>query len=309
MSSKYLQKQVAKAKSKKEQEAKDIAEAFKRSEGVKKGNVLIPSGDIHRKEDQNFMVISYCTADGSTRVKSVKDLAMKFSPAFRTLPEADKWCQIIRDENPLFDVLVVDMYEWGVVPLPNEQRPFVETKYANEILSKAVLGLQRSMVRNKKDMDERKTREMAAAEREMQKLKGKDYKMPEKSHELKTIEERIQKERDQQAQALTEGGDAAAEIEVAKFSLSEVTEIVMEYCKEHNGDTIDPVTGAMMTQFIAKRSLEIEAQIRRAKAAEFKEEDPRNMPTAQELHDAKEAEQRDKPVDFEDEHISEAPQE
>ena len=65
--SKYLEQQVQKIKEKKETDARDIAEAYQRS-GIKKGNVMIPDGDIHRKPDQNFLVLSYCPADGSTRV-------------------------------------------------------------------------------------------------------------------------------------------------------------------------------------------------------------------------------------------------
>ena len=291
--SKYLEQQVQKIKKKKETDARDIAEAYQRS-GIKKRNVMIPYGDIHRKPDQNFLVLSYCTADGSTRVKSVKDLAMKFSPTFDTLDEAEKWASLIRDENPIFDVEVVDLYEWGTVPLPDDQRPFVKSVYANEILTRAVAGLQRSMVRGKKDMDDRKGREMAAAERAMQKIKGKDYKMPEKSAELRAIEERISKEREQKDRALTEIKpiDCAAAAEAAivgsdevTFTLNQITELVMMFCKEHDGETIDPVTGARIAQFISKKSLEIEAQIRRAKAAEFKEEDPRLIPTAQEVYD------------------------
>lgn len=286
MASKYLERQVKKIAEKKEAEKQDVVEAFRRS-GVQKGNVMIPDGDVHRKPDQNFLVLSYCTADGATRVKSVKDLAMKFSCAFDTLEEAEHWAQTIRDENPIFDVKVVDLYEWGTVPLPDDQRPFVRSVYANEILTRAIGGLQRSMVRGKKDMDDRKAREMAAAEKAMQKVKGKDYKMPEKSAELRAIEERIRKEREQKERALTESSPADCSNEV-KFSLNQITELVMMFCKEHSGETVDIITGAAMTQFIAQRSLEIEAQIRRAKASEFAEEDPRLIPTAQELHDAAE---------------------
>lgn len=294
MTSKYLEKQVKKIVDKKETEKQDVVEAFRRS-GVQKGNVMIPDGDIHRKPDQNFLVLSYCTSDGATRVKSVKDLAMKFSCTFDSLDEAERWAQTIRDENPIFDVKVVDLYEWGTVPLPDDQRPFVKSVYANEILTRAITGLQRSMVRGKKEMDDRKAREMAAAEKAMQKVKGKDYKMPEKSAELKAIEERIRREREQKERALTTPAAASADVvdsNEVKFTLNQITEIIMQYCKEHNGETIDCITGANMTQFISQRSLEIEAQIRRARASEFKEEDPRNIPTAQELHDAEEAPQQ-----------------
>jgi hypothetical protein len=291
MTSKYLKKQTDKLKEKKAAQDQDAIEAFKRT-SVSKGKVMIPQGDIHRRPDQNFFVLSYCTADGATRVKSVKDLAMKFSPAFETQEEAEKWAQIIRDENPIFDVKVVSMYEWGTVPLPDEQRPFVKSVYASEIMTRAMAGLQRSMIHGKKEIDERKGREMAAAERAMQKVKGKDYKMPEKSRELREIEERIKSEREQKEKAATSKQEAASIIgsDEVKFTLSMITDIIMNYCKEHYGETIEPLTGAQMTQYISKSSLELEAQIRRAKASEFADEDPKNIPTAQEYYAAQAAE-------------------
>jgi hypothetical protein len=285
MSSRHLKKQIDKAKEKKAVVAADVAEAYKRSTatGLNKG-VMVPDGDIHRHPHQNFLVLSYCTADGSTRVKSVKDLAMKFGPGFETLDEAKKWANLIEGEDPRFDVKIVDMYDWGTVPLPDEQRPFVESIYANEILSRAMGGLQRSMVKGKKDMDERKEREMAAAERAMQKVRGKDYKMAEKSADIRGLEAKIQAEREA-AEAIGEDKPAYDVIgsHELKFSMAEITEIVMEYCKEHDGETIDPMTGALIAKYVARKSLEIEAQVRRARASEFKEEDPRNAPSRDEI--------------------------
>lgn len=284
-SSKHLKKQLAKAAEKKGVSDADVAEAMKRSgsSGVAK-SVMVPDGDVHRHPNQNFLVLSYCTADGSTRVKSVKDLAMKFGPGFNTLDEAGKWAQLIRDEDPRFDVKVVDMYEWGTVPLPDDQRPFVKSVYANEILSRSITGLQRSMVKGKQEIDERKAREMAAAERAMQKVRGKDYKMPEKSHELSEMEKKIEKERAAAGGVADDGSkfDVVGSSEV-RFSMAEITELAMDFCKQHDGEKIDPMTGAMLAKFIARKSLELEAQIRRARAREFKDEDPSKFPSREEI--------------------------
>lgn len=284
-SSKHLKKQLAKAAEKKQIDDADVAEAFKRSGGGLTKGVMIPEGDVHRHPEQNFLVLSYCTADGSTRVKSTKDLAMKFGPGFRTEEEAGKWAKLIRDEDPRFDVSVVSMYEWGTVPLPDDQRPFVKSVYANEILTRSIAGLHRSMIKGKQDIEARKNREMAAAERAMQKVRGKDYKMAEKSHELRSIEEKIAMER-----AVASGVsiadapkfDIVGSTEV-RFSMAEITELIMDFCKEHNGQTIDPMTGALMAKFIARKSLELEAQIRRARAGEFKDEDPDKFPSREEI--------------------------
>ena len=290
--SKTFESQVAKAKQKKALEAKDVAEAFKRSgSGINKG-VMIPVGDVHRHPNQNYQVLSYCTSDGATRVKSVKDLAMKFGPCFETEPEARKWAQLIASEDPRFDVKVVSLYEWGTVPLPDEQRPFVESVYANEILTRAVGGLQRSMIRGKQEVEERKSRELAAAERAMQKVRGKDYKMPEKSKDILDLEEKIKKEREAASAALiTESAavDIVGSGEV-KFSIGEISELVMIFCKEHDGEPLDTMTAALLSKHIARKSIEIEAEIRRARASEFKDEDPRNVPTPHEIQVARDEE-------------------
>jgi hypothetical protein len=169
--------------------------------------------------------------------------------------------------------------------LPDDQRPFVKSVYANEILTRSMAGLQRSMVKGKQDIEERKSREMAAAERAMQKVRGKDYKMPEKSHELLEIEKKIEGERAAAAAAVVgdvSKFDVVGSTEV-RFSMSEITELAMDFCKEHDGQTLDPMTGALMAKFIARKSLELEAQIRRARASEFKEEDPSKFPSREEI--------------------------
>lgn len=64
MSSKLLDQQIAKRKINKE----ELQKAYKASQQV--GKHIMPSGDIHRPPgpEQNFLVLSYVTPDGSTEV-------------------------------------------------------------------------------------------------------------------------------------------------------------------------------------------------------------------------------------------------
>jgi len=113
---------------------------------------IMPAGDIRRVPGQNYMVLSYATPDGTTKVRSPRGMVMKFSGAFSDEKKAGEHAQDIRNEDPRFDVFVVDMYKWGMVPLPEEEKPFVTRKYADEMLTRIVSGLQTSMEQGKREM-------------------------------------------------------------------------------------------------------------------------------------------------------------
>lgn len=275
MSSKLLKEQISKRKISKD----ELQEAYKASQQV--GKHIMPSGDIHRPPgaEQNFLVLSYVTPDGSTEVRSLKGICFKFSGTFRLLEDAKRHAEVIRDENPIFDVCVVDLYDWGVIPLPKEQRPFVAKEFTDPLLTRAVAGLQKSMVQGKKELEERKARDRAKAEEAMQKIRGKDYKMPEKSAELVAIETKIKKEREEEeAVAATE--NRASRV---MFDMSQISNIIMMYCTENDGKNIDMNSGSVIMKYFTEKSIELEAQFRRAKAAEFKDEIPSELPSAEQV--------------------------
>lgn len=273
--SKLLEKQIAKRKISKD----ELKEAYQSCQQI--GKHIMPTGDIHRPPgmEQNFLVLSYVTPDGSTKVRSLKGICFKFSGTFRLLEDAKNYARIIRDENPLFDVSVVDLYEWGIIPLPDEERPFVSKEYTDPLLSRAVAGLQRSMVQGKKELEERKARDRAKAEAQMQKVRGPDYKMPEKSHDIVTLENKIRKERQ------IEEETAAAEHRESQvvFNISQISNIIMMYCTENMGRSIDMNSGSTIMKYFSEKSIELEAQYRRARAGEFQDEAPSELPTANEV--------------------------
>lgn len=275
MSSVTLKKQLEKRKISRDQ----LQEAYKASQQV--GKHILPTGDVHRPPgaEQNYLVLSYVTPDGSTKVRSLKGICFKFSGTFRLLEDAKEYAKTIRDENPMFDVSVVDLYTWGVIPLPDEERPFVAKEFTDPLLTRAVSGLQHSMVQGKKELSERKARDRAKAEAQMQKVRGKDYKMPEKSVDITTLEEKIKKERKEEEDA------AAAEHREShvSFTASQISNILMMYCSDNMGQTIDMSSGAALMKYFTDKSIELEAQLRRAKAGEFKDEAPSGLPTSDQV--------------------------
>jgi len=284
---------------------------------------IIPEGDVNKVRGQKYLVLSYVTPDGSTKVRSLQGLLFKFSGCFPDQASAERQMELIRNEDPRFDVTVVEMYIWGQVPLPDNEKPFVPRRYANEMLTRVVSGLQNSMAQGKKEMDERRTRDRAKAEAAMRKLKGKDYKMPEKSEITVQHEERIRKEREAEAaaaasenrshmtfyslhsieQALLAYCDANAdkpvgravadgirEVLTTKFSVhrerntdADVADSVMRYCVDNLGKPIDVTTGTGIMKFLAENSVEREARLRLAEERERPDEDPSKLPSREEV--------------------------
>jgi hypothetical protein len=240
---------------------------------------IMPGDDVRRVPGQNFLVLSYATPDGTTKVVSPNGMVQKYSGAFATEKDAEAHAQAIRNEDPRFDVFVVDMYKWGFVPLPQDEKPFIRKQYADQMLTRIVGGLQQSMEQGKKEMDERKARDRAKAEAAMQKVKGKDYKMPEKSKLQLEYEERARQAREEEERAAKEGNRESN----ISYAEKDLVEIVMAYCVERCGTVVDSGTGADMMKFIIAKSIERQALMKKATDREREEDNPNNAPSRDEI--------------------------
>lgn len=242
---------------------------------------IMPTGDVRKVPGQNFLVMSYACPDGITRVRSPKGMVQKFSGTFATQTEANSHAEAIRNEDPRFDVFVVDLYKWGQVPLPEEERPFISSQYTDDMLTRIVSGLQRSMAQGKREMEERKARDRSKAEAAMQKVKGKDYKMPEKSAVLERHEAQLRKEREEEIKKAKE------ESRASRLSYSEdvIMNAVMQFCIDRSGAVIEPSTGSDFMKYLVEKVITSEAEMRRAREREIgrQDENPANFPSADEL--------------------------
>jgi hypothetical protein len=232
---------------------------------------IMPKGDVRRVPGQNFIVYSYATPDGTTAVRSPRGMVIKFSGCFDKVEDACKHAKDIAAEDTRFDVFVSEMYEWGTVYLPKDEAPFVRRKYADEMLTRIVSGLQDSMEQGKREMDERKERDRRRAEEAMRAAKhDPDYVMPEKSDMLKEYEKKVEEER---SKAVAERGEYAL-----VHTEQDISNIAMQFFVQNAGAVIDAGTGAAFMKYFIEKTVEREAQLARARDHEKPDTDPKNIP-------------------------------
>jgi hypothetical protein len=147
--------------------------------GTANVDFVMPQPDKKRIPNQNFQVISFVAPEG-TRVRC-KNFAMKPGPTFATEAEANRHAEIIRNEDTRFEVDVIDLYNWMVVPKPEEAKPFTRKQYTDKYMTSVMKGQQQALMQSKKEMDDRVARDRAKAEEELRKKYGPDYVMKKKS--------------------------------------------------------------------------------------------------------------------------------
>lgn len=277
-----------------------IASIASEAAGTSGGNVshIMPKDDVRRLKNQKYLVLSYVTPEGYApldklggTLKSPKGLIMKFSGAFLELADAETHANQIRAEDPRFDVYVVELYRWGIVPLPKDEAPFVTRKHTEEMLTRIVSGLQTSMVEGRREQEERKMKDRQRAEAELRKIKGPDYVMPEKSKLLEKYETEIFTAREEEEKkAKEENRD-----KLIFHNEDDIMNIMMDYCVVNAGKTIGAGTCGDFMKFFIEKSVARMAQMKRATDRERPEDDPASLPTAAEVRE-KLAEQGEIPI-------------
>lgn len=198
--------------------------------------VVLPVPDKLRVPGQNFWVLSYAAPEGAKA--GCKTIAIKCSGCFENEQDANKHAEKIRNADNRFDVHVVNMYEFGSVPIPADVAVHIRKQYTDKYLTKIMEGQQKSWAQSKKEIDERVARERKAAEDAMRKKYGPDYKLPEKSEDVKEYEKKV--------------------AETSEYSYSQ-DDIVDSFAKflTSNPNEINPDSAARFMQFLtAKKTCE-----------------------------------------------------
>lgn len=222
---------------------------------------ITPSPDIHQVPGQNYCVLSYVTSDERARIKTTHDIAIKISGCFDTLEAANEHARLISEENGLFDVTVVSMYVFGIVPMSPEDAPFVKSEYADPILSSAINGMQQAVVSGHRKIEKRQKDAFHRAELAMQrKLNDPSYKMPEKSVNVVEAERKVA-EQDKECK-----GDSLAGMESVPVRF--VRQLILEYCTAHCDEKISLCTGANMMHEISQNAIKSIARLNMDKSSE-----------------------------------------
>jgi len=116
--------------------------------GMKRDPVEVPG--------QKYAVISYVAPH--TTPQHCKYIAVKIRGVFNALQEANQRAEEVSHFDPDFQVDVVEMYEWLVIPPPVDLQAAVPYKYQQEKLQQLVDGHYRSIERGRTNVQQRMQR-------------------------------------------------------------------------------------------------------------------------------------------------------
>jgi hypothetical protein len=118
---------------------------------------------------QKYAVVSIVAPEG-TRQKA-KNVCIKIRGVFATEAQATERVQELWEIDPDFDIFIIDMYEWIVIPPPIEFANEIKMKYNQEKLGPIMEGYYKQQDRAKKDMEQRVNRAKTRARKEMRAMR------------------------------------------------------------------------------------------------------------------------------------------
>lgn len=110
--------------------------------------------DIVMCGDLKYALISFVTKDGKQRLDTDDKLGIKIRGAFSSKQEADAHIKRLMKTDPMFDVYLVDMYKWLL--LPPDQKKIDDVQYQEEYLNDMIREYKESQLLAKQHFEERK---------------------------------------------------------------------------------------------------------------------------------------------------------
>jgi hypothetical protein len=106
--------------------------------------------DTEKMNGQNYALISIVSPGGNQKAENV---CIKIKGVFNTLDEANKHASILQGLNDTFDIFVVEMYSWLLVP---PDPTLIEQKFLDSKLNEIIGGHRESQLKAKGYFEERK---------------------------------------------------------------------------------------------------------------------------------------------------------
>lgn len=108
----------------------------------------IPCGDL------KYALISFVSKDGRQRLESGDKIGVKIRGAFATRDEATNHIKRLMKADNQFDIYIVDMYKWLLLPPGNEDA--IDTEYSDKTLNDMMTEYKKSQIEAKGHFEERK---------------------------------------------------------------------------------------------------------------------------------------------------------
>ena len=117
--------------------------------------------DMTKVNGQNYALISIVSP---TTNQKYDKCAVKIKGCFSTMDDARAWAKKLQDEDDSFDIYVVDMYSWLLIP--PEMDKIDDVTYRDDMLNSIIRGKKEEEIKAKqvfaqhqKDMMEKKMEE------------------------------------------------------------------------------------------------------------------------------------------------------
>ena len=135
--------------------------------------------DTEKISGQNFALISVVSPQGSQKSENI---CLKIKGVFNTLEEANKHAEMLQKIDSTFDIYVVEMYSWLLVP---PDPTLIEQKHVDSKLNEIIGGHRESQLKAKMYFEERKRELMENITIENVRRKEENEKMNENENENK----------------------------------------------------------------------------------------------------------------------------
>lgn len=106
--------------------------------------------DSEKVSGQNYALISVVSPQGCQKSDNV---CLKIKGVFNTLEDANKHAEMLQKINSTFDIYVVEMYSWLLVP---PDPTLIEQKHVDSKLNEIIGGHRESQLKSKMYFEERK---------------------------------------------------------------------------------------------------------------------------------------------------------
>lgn len=154
--------------------------------------------DKEKLSGQNYALISVVSPQGSQKCDNI---CLKIKGVFNNLDEANKHAEMLQKLDSTFDIYVVEMYSWLLVP-PDPS--LIEQKHVDSKLNEIIGGHRECQLKSKMYFEERKRELLENIEVENEKRKEENKKMLEEEEKNKiqdvTEEPQEQESKEQESQ-------------------------------------------------------------------------------------------------------------
>lgn len=118
----------------------------------------IPVEDILDKDElkvngQNYALISVVSPSSNQKSSNI---CLKIKGVFKTIEEANERAKSLQKVNDMFDIYVVEMYSWLLLPPPTSENGEIKEHFVNEKLDNIIRSHYETQIQSKTFFEERK---------------------------------------------------------------------------------------------------------------------------------------------------------